>query len=81
MTDGGAFHRVAMKRDVLDFKAYRIAIAKLAVDGEVEERQVAHLALHVQLRADRPDMFRGGFGPTSLPLFHGGRAAGVAFML
>ena len=47
-----------MRRDVLDFEAYRIAIAKLAADGEVEERQVAHLALHVQLGADRPDMFR-----------------------
>ena len=45
-----------MRRDVLDFEAHDIAAAKLAVDGEIEQSKVAHLALHLQSGADRPDV-------------------------
>jgi ribosomal protein S18 acetylase RimI-like enzyme len=36
-----------MGRDVLNFYAYDIAAAKLAVDREIEKREIAHLAPHL----------------------------------
>jgi hypothetical protein len=47
-----------MGRNVLDFEAYDIAAAKLTVDGEIEGRKIARLALHLQSRADGPDVLR-----------------------
>jgi len=55
--DGGALDGVTVGRDVLDFEAHHIAAAQLAVDGEIEQGKVAHLALHLQSRADGPDVF------------------------
>ena len=70
LPNGGALHRVAMRRDVLDFQAHHIATAKLAVDGEIEQRKIAHLALHLQPGPDRPDMLglQGRFRTNKLAL-------------
>ena len=43
---------------VVDPKANEIAAAKLAVDGEVEHRQIAFAALHLNADTDGPDLFR-----------------------
>jgi len=56
LPNGGALDGVAVGRDVLDFQAYQVAAAKLAVDGEIEQGKVAHLALHLQPGPDRPNM-------------------------
>ena len=53
---GGSLHGVAMRRNVLDLQAHHIATAELAVDGEIEQSKVAHLALHLQPGANGPDV-------------------------
>jgi hypothetical protein len=59
-----------MERDVLDFQAHHIASPKLAVDREIEKREVAHLALHLEPRADCLDVLglQGRFRADELAL-------------
>jgi hypothetical protein len=44
--------------DVVDPKADEVAAAKLAVDGEVEHRQIAFAALHLKSNTNGPNLFR-----------------------
>ena len=65
--------------DVVDAHRHQITAAQLAVDGEVEQRQVTRSAVDFHFR--RIDQtwltLSGGFGPTSLSLFHGGDRGAV----
>ena len=49
---------VAADGDVIDPKADEIAAAKLAVDGEVEQRQIAFAVLDLKSDTNGPDLFR-----------------------
>jgi len=52
LPDVGAVNRVAVGCHVIHEKSDEIAAAQLAVDGEIEERQVAHASLQLQPRTD-----------------------------
>ena len=54
LADSGAVDGVAVGRHVIDAQRDQIAAAQLAVDGEVEQRQVAGTPLQLQLRPDGP---------------------------
>jgi len=47
---------VAMGRDVINSQGNEIATPQLAVDGQVEESQIARAALQLQLGPDGPHM-------------------------
>jgi hypothetical protein len=49
---------VTADSDVIDPKADEIAAAKLAVDGEVEHRQIAFAVLDLKSDTNGPDLFR-----------------------
>ena len=51
----------------------QIAPPQLAVDGEIEQRQLSHLPLDLEPGSYGPDMLlpQGGLGPINLPLFQG----------
>jgi hypothetical protein len=48
--------RVAVGRHVVEAHGHHIATAQLAVDREIEEGEVAHSPLKLQLGPDRPDI-------------------------
>jgi len=48
----------ASRRDVVDSKANEIAAAQLAIDGEIEQRQIALAVLHLKPDTNGPDLFR-----------------------
>jgi hypothetical protein len=52
----GAIDRIPAGCNVLDAKSDDIATPQLAVDCQIEHRQVARPSLHLQSGADRPDM-------------------------
>ena len=70
-----AIRRVAAGGDIFDPYGNDVATTKLAGDRQIEHREVANSTFDLDLRPDRPDMFRrsGGLAPVSLPLFHGTR--------
>ncbi len=43
--------------NVLDFESNYIATAQLAIDSEIEQGQVSLAVSHLELGADRPDVF------------------------
>ena len=51
-----AVHRVAAWRYIVDTNGYHVAATQLAVDGEIEQREIPLATLHLQLGSDRPDM-------------------------
>jgi hypothetical protein len=53
-----AVSHVTAYGDVIDPKADEIAAAQLAVDGEVEHRQIALVVLDLKSDANGPDLFR-----------------------
>jgi hypothetical protein len=53
-----ALSDAAARSYVIDPKADEVAAAKLAVDGEVEHRQIAFAALHLKSNTNGPDLFR-----------------------
>ena len=53
-----ALSLVAARSYVIDPKADEIATAQLAVDGEVEHRQIAFAALDLKSDTNGPDLFR-----------------------
>ena len=57
LADRRSLNGVPVRGDVLDFESDDIATAQLAVDGEIEQRQVALAVCHLELGADRPDVF------------------------
>jgi len=56
LTDRRTGERVAIGCDINHPDGDDIAATQLAIDGEVEQRKIAQLALQLELRADRPDM-------------------------
>jgi hypothetical protein len=52
-----AIDRIPARCDVLDPKRDDIAAPQLAVDCEIEHRQIARPAAHLQSGTDRPNMF------------------------
>ena len=83
LPDGGAIDGVSMGRDVVDLESHDIAPAQLAVDGEIEHRQVSGSSLDLQLGPDRPNMLRSqrAFAPINLPLFQAVRLGAARFAL
>jgi hypothetical protein len=53
-----AIRRVAAGGDILDPDSNDVTAAKLAVDCQIEHREVANSAFDLELCPDRPDMFR-----------------------
>jgi hypothetical protein len=47
-----------MGSDILDTEPYEVAGPKLAVHGEVEERQVLKATVELKARPDSPDVLR-----------------------
>ena len=58
----------------------QIAIAQLAVDAQVKEREFAYPVLHLEADAQRPDVFQveGRFWPNDLALVQRTAFSGVA---
>jgi hypothetical protein len=77
--DGARRHLVAMAH-VSDFEADQVASAQLAVDAEVEQRQFAHPAFHLQSDAQGPDVLEleGRLLPDELALVPRPAMSGVA---
>ena len=66
--------------DVADPQADQVAAAQLAVDGEVEQRQVARLpAICRCVRIAQTSWALMAAWPTSLPLFQGVGGVGLGF--
>lgn len=53
--DGACRHGFAVA-DVPDLESDEVAAAKLAVDAQVEQGELAHPALHLETDAQRPDV-------------------------
>ena len=56
LSDGGPIHRVAARRNIIDADGDDVTATQLAVDRQVEQRQIALLALDLELGSDRPDV-------------------------
>jgi hypothetical protein len=69
LPNGRAVDGIAMWCHVLDPEAHHFAATQLAVDREIEERQVPHPPRELQPHPNGPDMLRLQrwlFGPMSL---------------
>jgi hypothetical protein len=58
LPNGRTVDGIAMWRDVLDLEAHHVAATQLAIDREIEERQVPHPPCELQLRPNGPDVLR-----------------------
>ena len=56
LNDRDTFLRLACRTDVGEFEFHEVTVAALAVDGKVEQREVAYLVRDLAPNADRPDM-------------------------
>lgn len=67
--------------DVSDLEGDEIASAKLAVDIQVEEREISHPPFHLQPDTQRPDVmhFEGCLLPDDLALVPQLVVSGIAF--
>ena len=67
--------------DVSDLEGDEIASAKLAVDTQVEEREISHPPFHLQANTQRPDVFHfeGCLLPDDLALVPRLAVSGFAF--
>jgi hypothetical protein len=54
----GSISDVACDADILDPQAHEVAPAQLAVDGQVEHREVTSAVFDFKPGADRPNVFR-----------------------
>ena len=79
LADRCTVDRMSMRRNVLDLDRDDIAPAQLAVDRQIEHRQVARTSLIWSLvRIDHTCFGRsGGLAPISLPLFQAMRLGAV----
>src|SRR5438477_5510821 len=70
LADRCSLHGVALRGDILDFQAHNVAASELAVDRDIEERQIASSACDLKSRPDRPHVFglEWRFGSRELPL-------------
>src|SRR5437868_5543014 len=73
LADACPIRCVAVWGDIVDFQAHNVAAAKLAVDRDIEERQIASSAGDLKPGPDRPDVFglEWRFGARELPLVPG----------
>jgi len=85
LADRRTLNGVSVWGNVLDFESDDIATTQLAIDGEIEQRQVALAVCHLKLSAIDQTCFgrSGGLAPVNLPLFQGVRldVAGDGFSL
>lgn len=51
LPDGCPIHGIPTRRHVIHAKGYDIASAQLAVDSEIEQREIALASRHLQLRS------------------------------
>jgi hypothetical protein len=58
LPNGRTVDGIAMWRDVLDLEAHHVAPAQLAVDREIEEREVPRAPSELQARPNGPDVLR-----------------------
>ena len=63
---GAPFQR-AGRHDVRQPQRHNVAASQLAIQGNVEQRQVTHAALDLKAHADRPDVHgsQGQLGPNN----------------
>ena len=57
LAHGRSIDGIAIRSNVLDLESDDIAASQLAVDGQIEHRQIAGSLLDLELGPDRPDMF------------------------
>jgi hypothetical protein len=57
LTDGCPVGTIAIRSNVLDLESDDIAASQLAVDGQIEQRQIAGSLLDLEFGPDRPDVF------------------------
>lgn len=78
--DDGARCELNAVADVADPQGNEVATPELAVDAQVEERQLAHAVLHLESHPKCPDVLEleWSFCPTILPLFQGSRWTALA---
>ena len=69
LPDCRAVHRVTAWGHVVDADGDNVTAAQFAVDRQVEQREIALLALDLELRSDRPDVarFQRWLGADELP--------------
>jgi hypothetical protein len=56
LPDGRTVDSITARSDVLDSNANDVTATQFAVDGKIEQSEVALTPLDLQLRSDRPDM-------------------------
>jgi hypothetical protein len=63
LNDAGAVSYLAANANVVDAQPHEVATAQLAVDGEIEQCEVAPTPLKLEPNADCPDLlrFQGAF--------------------
>jgi hypothetical protein len=63
---------------VVDFEPNEVAAPELAVNGQIDHREIAFAALQLEPHPDRPDVLRlpGPLLTDQRPLFHGSRRRG-----
>jgi hypothetical protein len=70
---GRSIARITIRRNVFDLESDDIAASQLAVDGQIEHREIARSLLDLELGPDRPDVLlpQGRLGPYQLSLVPG----------
>ncbi len=58
LDDGGALFDATRDHDVGDFEPDEVAPSQFAIDGHIEEREIADVAGELQAHSDRPDVLR-----------------------
>lgn len=58
LPNGRAIDGIAMWRDALDLEVDQVAATRLAIDREIEERQVPRPPRELQPGLNRPDLLR-----------------------
>jgi hypothetical protein len=58
LPNGRPVDRRAMRRDILDSKAHQVAATQLAIDREIEERQISRAPCELQSSSNGPDVLR-----------------------
>jgi hypothetical protein len=70
---GRSIAGITIRCNVLDLESDDIAASQLAVDGQIEHRQITRSLLDLELGPDRPDVFlpQGRLGPYQLSFVPG----------
>jgi hypothetical protein len=74
---------LSARGDVIDPQSDNVAPTQLAIDGQVEHRQVTNPTVDLELGPDGPNMLQSQWrlGAMRLPLFHGARLEGQEGMI